>query len=221
MVSLDAVIQLEVALVRSRVLSKLLTRAISVTAAILLLNVVSAAQVIYFPNKALASNARSDRFIAGWYSRQLQALEEPSLLELAKVPTSQSYRFLWLRTFHHPVAIRLDVKADGTAVLTKKIANGAGGFGPGILTENTSRPLTAEQRQAFLAKIEQVRFWTLPAYIHDQSGTDGSEWIIEGTKGGKYHVVSRWSPEKGPVHELGLALAIELAGMTVPKDELY
>ena len=45
---------------------------------------------------------------------------------------------MWLRSFHHPVAVRLDIMSDGTGKLTVKIANGAAGYKPGKLVENTS-----------------------------------------------------------------------------------
>jgi hypothetical protein len=170
---------------------------------------------------ALADDHWGDQFKADWYSQELKVLEEPSLLQVAGNPSAESYRFLWLRTFRHPVAIRLDMRRDGIGVLTTKVASGTGGFKPGHLVENTSRPLTREQTQAFLARAKKVDFWLLPSHVNDQTGTDGSQWIIEGVKEGKYHIVDRWSPREGAVRELGVTLAIGLAHMNVPKDELY
>jgi hypothetical protein len=40
-------------------------------------------------------------------------------------------------------------------------------------------------------------------------------------KAGKYHIVDSWMPQQGPVRELGLYLAIELALLRIPKNELY
>jgi hypothetical protein len=179
------------------------------------------AQETYFPTNALGDDSWGDQFKAKWYSQELKVLEEPSLLDQTKNPSSESYRFLWLRSFNHPVAIRLDIRADGIGILTTKVANGTGGFRPGHLVENTSRPITREQTQAFLARLQKVSFWSLPSHVNDQTGTDGSQWIIEGVKEGKYHLADRWSPDKGPVRDLGVHLAVGLAHMKVPKDELY
>jgi hypothetical protein len=66
-----------------------------------------------------------------------------------------------------------------------------------------------------------VSFWSLPSHVNDQTGTDGSQWIVEGVNEGKYHIADRWSPDKGPVRELSVNLAVGLAQMNVPKDELY
>lgn len=178
------------------------------------------AQTTYFPKGALSAKERSDNFKARWYSDQLKALDEPSLLEEAKNPSLESYRFVWLRTFHHPVAVRLDMKADGSGVLTTKIASGAGGYEPGKLTKNTSLSLDRESVERFLGQIKSGGFWDLPSY-DTVMGFDGAEWIIEGVKNGTYHVVNRWSPTQGPVYELGSTLAMTLAKLKIPKNEFY
>lgn len=180
---------------------------------------VAQCQVQYFPKSSLDSGG--DGFKAHWYSLQLRALEEPSLFRLADIPASESYRFLWLRTFNHPISIRIDLKPDGTGILTTKIANGAGGYSPGALIENSSRTLKAEEVRAFLFRVERVGFWKARNPVNDQRGTDGSQWVIEGVKKGKYHVVDRWSPSGGVAHDLGLMLAFDLAKVDVPENEIY
>jgi hypothetical protein len=162
-----------------------------------------------------------DDFKAQWYSSQLKALQEPSLFELTKVPDLESYRFLWLRTFNHPIATRVDIKPDGTGVLTTKVANGAGGFRPGVLIVNTTRILTKEEVQAILLRVSKFDFWQAANPVDDQTGTDGSQWVIEGVKKGQYHVVDRWMPKSGITRELGLFLMIHLAKLDVPKNEIY
>jgi hypothetical protein len=148
-------------------------------------------------------------------------LEEPSLYSLSKSTSAESYRFLWLRTFHHPIAIRLDPNPDGTSTVTVKVASGAAGFRPGVLSEQRSQLVSKEQTQAFLKRVTELHFWDAPNPLNDQRGTDGSQWIIEGVKAGRYHVVDRWTPSKGVVRELGMMLAFQLAKMDVPKNEIY
>jgi hypothetical protein len=136
-------------------------------------------------------------------------------------PAANTYRFLWLRSFHHPVAVRLEVKPDGTGLLTTKIANGAGGYSPGTLIQNPTVAVTKAETDAFLAKIEKSGFWTAPNPVNDQRGTDGSQWIVEGVRNGEYHVVDRWSPSKGLAHDLGMFLAFDLARLSIPPNEIY
>ncbi len=173
----------------------------------------------YFPKSSL--DLRRDHFKSDWYSHQLDALQEPSLYRMVKSPSAESYRFLWLRSFNNPIAVRLDPKPDGTSVLTTKVANGSGGFRPGVLTENETRVLTKEQTQSFLSKVNEVGFWEAPNPVNDQRGTDGSQWIIEGVKGGRYHVVARWSPTKGVARQLGMLLAFDLAKITMAQADIY
>jgi hypothetical protein len=173
----------------------------------------------FFPKSSL--DLRGDDFKAKWYSTQLRGLQEPSLFALATNREAESYRFLWLRSFHHPIAVRVDVQADGSWVLVTKVASGAGGYSPGALTTNTSRQLTTQEAQSFRSKVEDGGFWNAPNPVNDQTGTDGSEWVIEGVKAGRYHVIDRWSPTNGPAHELGLFLAFDLARLSIPKNEIY
>jgi hypothetical protein len=190
-------------------------------AIISVLSTTAMAQVKYFPAGSLAADSKSNEFVSNWYSGQLAALEEPSLWESSKTQKIESYRFLWLRTFHHPVAIRMVVNADGTSRLTKKISSGAGGYAPGKWIENEAIDLTKEQTDWFLRKIAENRFWQLSSFQETPGGCDGSQWIIEGTKNGSYHLVDRWTPRNGEVHAIGLAMMKELAKLKVPAKELY
>jgi hypothetical protein len=182
-----------------------------------------AGQVKYFPDGVLSAVKRSDQFRSDWYSRQLQALKEPSLWELSKSKEekSESYRFLWLRTFHHPVAIRVDVRADGVARLVVKMASGAGGFAPGELTRDETVTLEKMQTDRALAIFEKDGFWKLESFDESKIGADGSQWILEGVKGGKYHVVDRWSPTDGAVRLIGLSLIKDFAKLKIPAKEIY
>jgi len=173
----------------------------------------------FFPKSSL--DMGGDDFKATWYSAQLHALEDPSLFALSKQGEAESYRFLWLRTFHHPISVRVDRQGDGSWTLTTKVANGPGGYSPGKLTTNTSRKLTTQEALSFLSKVQNVEFWNAPNPINDQTGTDGSQWIIEGVKTGHYHVMDRWMPKDGPTRDLGLFLAFDLARLSIPKNEIY
>jgi hypothetical protein len=81
--------------------------------------------------------------------------------------------------------------------------------------------LTAQEAQDFLSRVEKVGFWNAPNPVNDQTGTDGSQWIIEGVKKGKYHIIDRWMPKSGPAHELGILLAFNLAHFQIPTKEIY
>lgn len=183
----------------------------------------ASAQGAYFPKNALSDDSWSDHFKAAWYSRVLTCLNEPSLLELGKERNREVYRFLWIRSFHRAVAVRFEVRTDQTGMLTTKVANGEGGFLQTIthLIEDVSRPLSREQTRAFLSELERTGFWSLHGGPLDQVGADGAQWIIEGVRKGKYHVVDRWSPKTGPIRELGLMFLFGMAQMNIPGDQVY
>jgi hypothetical protein len=179
------------------------------------------AQTTYFPAGSFEKDKRADQFVMHWFSQQLYALQEPSLFVERKDKSVESYRFTWLRTFHHPVAIRIDIHPDGSASLSTKTASGAGGYDPGHVIQSDSRILTKEETQKFLEFTEKVEFWSLPAYDDSRDGADGSEWIVEGVSRGNYHVVSRWTPTSGPIYELGRFLLFDLAHLKIPQKEFY
>ena len=39
-------------------------------------------------------------------------------------------------------------------------------------------------------------------YTFGSVGLDGSQWILEGVRGGEYHVVDRWSPKDNSYSQL-------------------
>ncbi len=181
------------------------------------------AQTSYFPKGAFSSNAEGDEFRADWYSKHLKNMDEPSLLESTSDRSVQLYRFIWLRTFHHPVVIRLQVAKDGTGILITKVSDGAGGYETGKLVQNTVRHFPQDKVQAFIAEVDRLEFWKLPSFQENPGfvDLDGSQWIIEGAKDGEYHVVDRWSPKNGPIRDLGITLVFGLAQLKIPKDTIY
>jgi len=180
-----------------------------------------AAQITYFSISGTSANDGIEKFRSDRYSDQLAALQEPSLWEVSKVQKTESYRFLWLRTFHHPIAIRVDLGADGTAQMTAKMTSGAGGYDPGKLIENWTLTINSGETKRFLGQIEEHNFWNLSSDDKVLGGPDGARWIIEGIKPGTYHIVDRWSPQDGDVQAIGLFMVNELAKLEFPAREVY
>lgn len=184
------------------------------------------AQERYFPPKTFGKGqwAESEASI---YSFMLKKLEEPALFTTDQKPPSEAYRFLWLRTFHNPIAVRMEVQPDGSSVLTIKVADGHAGFPRTVtkLIQSTTRSLSRQQTDDFRSQVQMLGFWK--ALTHDNGGpaaTDCDGWILEGIEKGNYHVVARAIPNRLPataqtVHTLGLALAVELAQLNIPEDE--
>lgn len=177
--------------------------------------VVLAGQKRYFPEGALdPASTRSDGFKNSWYSGQLEAMSEPALKPVAGMHT---YRFTWLRTFHHPVTVRV-VMDHARCTLHATELDGAGGYAPGKVFRQKVEDIAPDACARFEAFIRVQGFW----YITRRGsavGADGSEWIIEGVTD-RYRVVSRWTPESGPVRAIGEQF-LSLAGWTFPQREMY
>src|SRR5258706_15132529 len=99
----------------------------------------------YFPPGVLESKAN-------WYSRYLKALHEPSLWELSlHDPKAEVYRFVWLRSFHHPIAVRLVVRTNGSGWIHSRMTTGQGGYEPGRINHSGVSWLTKTKTQSWVA----------------------------------------------------------------------
>src|SRR2546426_5623559 len=107
-----------------------------------------------------------------WYGKHLGAMQEPALC--AK-PGVEVYRFLWLRTFHNPIAVRIQRLDDHYRLIGKQLS-GAGGYEAGKLVRDTTIELSAQQVAQVKDLIDQSDYWSMGA---DSSfGEDGSQWIL-------------------------------------------
>lgn len=149
--------------------------------------------VFYFdtkPDRKDTTENALTTLVNTWYSEMLFALKEPILKNYQG--NKEIYRFTWLRSFNHPVSIRLEKQGDLIKLFTK-VSNGAGGYVPGDLILDKVTDVTLQEYYILLEKIEETKFWTLPTDKVDAS-SDGSEWIIEVAKNNRYHLVARRSP---------------------------
>jgi hypothetical protein len=162
----------------------------------------------------------AETFRKSWYDGQYAALQEPPFGQLSAPATNREiYRFTWLRTFHHPIAIRVEIGNQRAQVFVKE-TDGAGGYNPGKLIQNLSFELTESELASFKSAIDESRFWLAPA--RDKVlGSDGAQWLFDACKNESCHVVDRWSPdEKKPFRNLG-EFFLRLGKVKIPKDEIY
>lgn len=137
------------------------------------------------------------------FASVLSAMNEPSFAE-ATAETSEAYRFLWLRSFRHPIVVRVD-QVGNAGTLVGKVSSGLAGPEPAQLKQNKHRALSASEFADVKASLKVARFWSL-ASTTDWQGLDGADWILEGYRhasgiGGlwarrTHHVVVRWSPQR-------------------------
>jgi hypothetical protein len=159
------------------------------------------AKVGYFPSDSFPGEYDGRD---SWYGKHLRAMGETSLLDRQELVT-EVYRFLWLRTFHHPVFVRIERTDNGGWITTKELG-GAGGYEPGKVIRSEMTALNQRAWCEFLSLLEKADYWRLPTDDNDFGGEDGAQWILEGVKDGRYHVVDRWSPREGAYREACLHL---------------
>jgi hypothetical protein len=143
-------------------------------------------------------------FIDAWYSGELRSLgERPLYVEAGSVvlPRLTTLRFTWLRSFHNPVSIRVEYLQSGRARMTATRARVAGSHYLGHV-QRVERVLTHEE----LDRLDSTRLGPDSDAGEYCRGADGSNWIIEESGPEGYAFVDRWSPEDGPVRELGMTL---------------
>jgi len=136
-------------------------------------------------------------------------MKEPVLYD--KVEGTETYRFTCLRTFHAPFAIRVSKQGQAPANLMVKISDGAGGYSSENLVSTSAKQISDEEWAQITEALNKNDFWNMPTQ-KISSGSDGSEWIVEGVKNGKYHVVDRWTPQKGTDYRLIGEKLIEVSG---------
>lgn len=171
----------------------------------------------FFPDEA---NGGFTDFVRDWYGGVLLPMHEPSLWQASKVTTRESWRFLWLRTWGHPVAIRFDVDASGATMRYVEL-DGQAGYKPGAIRVDRTRHVTAAEWSTVNGAIAKMGFWTMKTTSPDM-GNDGLEWVIEGSSGGRWHVTDRWTPSddtarRGLVDYLATCkAAFDLSGASDP-----
>jgi len=149
-----------------------------------------------------------------WYSGTLSALQEPSLFALRNDKSIEVYRFLWLPSFHRPISVRLTINLDGTgSIVTRSVDSHAGlltkpASDTGKLVQDATTVIDRVEVGEILGWLQRLAFRSMPTEEEQAalqgSGSasggrmvpvyhvDGSQWILEGLRGGEYHVVDRW-----------------------------
>ena len=165
-----------------------------------------------YPGKSTENVTRPNRRMTEWYSKHLTAMDEAPLYSLDNAE-QETYRFLWLRSFHHPVAVRI-WKSGTDQFISVKELSGAGGYEPGNFILAEQRRLAPAEWDTFTRLLRHSCYWELPAEDTDAAGFDGAQWILEGIRGGRYHIVDRWSPTGGSFREACL-YALKLSGLKI------
>ena len=176
-----------------------------------------------------------------WYSSSLYSFKEPILY--TKTDSQTIYRLLWLRSFHKPVCFTmkefntnfflsaktldrqpsfyLSLSYNGKDSTGKEIIDTIGkGDRLALIDFDTIRVLSRGQWKEIENYMSKLDFWNSPIPDpHDEGTTDGSNWILEGRKNGKYHFTNRRNAN-GELMALGKYL-IKVSGLKIEEDAIY
>lgn len=150
---------------------------------------------------------------------QLSAIQ----LQVGELPLwcgrgAETYRFTYSPTFHNPILVRVWIDGD-VGLLSASRLDGQGGYQIGEAKRQSRRSLSAEEVTRLRALVEAIGFWR-PVRYRPRLGLDGSTWLFEGRRDGRYQRMERWSPEAGAERDFGLAL-IRMSGLTTASDDVY
>jgi hypothetical protein len=189
-----------------------------------------------------ARNPNFKDFEQNWYSSSLYSFKEPILY--TKTDSQTIYRLLWLRSFHKPVCFTMK-ELNGNYFLNAKTLDRQPAFYPEILgmgkDEKTGKEildttqkadrfalidfdrikvLTSGQWKEIENYISKLDFWNSPvADPADDNSTDGSNWILEGRRNGKYHFINRRNA-RGDLRDFAKELN-RWSGLNIKDDSFY
>ncbi len=175
----------------------------------------------YFPERMIDDNNKNnlDMFADEWYSEVLSIMDEPVLYTLTDKKI-EIYRFTYIPSFDPAISIRVYQSGKNRVIIVKKLD---GVVEDEIIYHDkrydehrldkkelkfatpkhviklkckAKRQLLKKEWQNILKHVKKSSFWSLKTSVWND-GWDGEQWIMEGVKNGKYHVVDRWSPDEG------------------------
>src|SRR5262245_3056178 len=154
-----------------------------------------------------------------WYAARLNAMSQPFPLD----GPGESYRFLWIRSFHHPIAISV-LCNESPCVLRATELDAGGGKRPDRIIASPDTVLSASQWENFERLLLDAGFWTESPTEDTSLGLDGAHWVLEGIRAGEYRLWSIWSPDVNDrfpdYHQLCLFL-VRTSRPDIPVADIY
>jgi len=174
-------------------------------------------------------------------TRLLARMKEPSLFDQGDKRPELEVRFLWRRSFHDPISVRVWTTPQGSFIRTARIRkNKEEPSLPGTLIE-TTRVLDAAETKSFTAALTKA---PLAAPMNETEkdlpgGFDGAEWFFESYMEKTYQKLNFWglnsldltnygdygvdtSKVRDTSSLLKFALTLlELSKLNIPKEDIY
>ena len=159
----------------------------------------------YLPRAVLWPPDELPRILRDDYSTLLAAIDEPSLF-CGNGIRSEAYRLARLEWAGVPLVVRFEPANTTGTMRVLKLEAPSWNFPPGLVIEQRTVALETAATRELVGAIERADLWAMPttSRAQDTGLGEGTTWILEASRDGRYHVVSRWLP--GPDSRL-VALA--------------
>jgi hypothetical protein len=145
-----------------------------------------------------APNDSLSLFRNKWYSKHLNSLNEVSLFD-KRNRDLKIIRYTNLGTWSNPFVYRME-NINDNIILTYSQSDGLGGYQSGKVVKKYTKKFNKEKWNKLISKVNEINFWNIGT--HDPNIVlDGEEWILEILIDGKYHLVTRNSPESNNAQE--------------------
>ena len=176
-----------------------------------------------------------DSFLVAWFGAALHAMDERPMYGGRVTKGTTVLRFLWLRSFHPQVSIRVQYGSRWCTRTTIRLGlptvEGASDANPehlasairfGPIQSRDSAPLSARECAALRRQLDAAGIVTAPA-ADTTRGLDGAEWVFEALDSTGYHVVVRWSPDASRASGFWIAgkTFLQLGRALPPAAEIY
>ncbi len=159
----------------------------------------------------------SGKRTAEWLEIQLTDLKEDCLFNKELKEDKTIYRFTWLRSFHNPIAIRIE-NVNNETMLYWKVGKGAGGYEPKGLKKSGKKKLNTNTWKTFLDLVEKSNFDNLAneKYIFMN---DGATWTLEKKTSNKFKAHNtNWTSKE--IRDICLFL-LNLTNIKIKDDDKY
>lgn len=152
-----------------------------------------------------------------WHEIQLKSLEEDCLADRKAEAGTVIYRFTWLRSFHHPIVIRIE-KSDNKVNLYWKTGKGLSGYHPQGIRKSGKKRLNIENWENFEQYLEKADFENLPN-VKKIMMTDGAQWTLEKKDSKEYKIHNTNWPQKD--FKNACLYLLELTNIRVKEKDIY
>lgn len=150
------------------------------------------------------------------FSEELAFFKEPVLNQKNN---EKVFRFLWLRSFHVPILIRLE-NSNHACMLKVKVARYNDSVQQFISFKETTKKIGVRQWNTFKRLLSGIDFWSMVSQDYHEQAADGAIWLLEASDKGRYKVVERQG-HVYPQYTNCLKYLLGLTDLHLPENDIY